>query len=214
MSDDLKAKLLDFFAHLTVKRIGISALALSVILSFYTVYENRQNIFEKAKAVTMGSDFKVSPPNVEQHAIVMRFMAIHPEIAFMTLIDADPVANRRTVIHRFFNDGSLESYFAKVDKERPGSGDGPLFSDNEQNNAQVLAIANGEFLCSETKGGILEKQFPSVAKDIMKSCRVPLPPAFRKSGGWFAMHLKADKDMAALKTDALTMSFLFFEASK
>jgi len=215
MNDELKSKVWEWFEHLTVHRIGVSALAICVAIGGYVGFENRQRLFDGVRSTgVLGATFKVTTPSKEQHEIISKFLVLHPEVAFISLLDADPVANRRTIVHRFYNDPVVEEFFKKADKERPGSGNGPLFTDNEANNAQVLAVANGEFMCSEVPGGILEKQFPKIATGIVKTCRVPLPPAFRKAGGWFAMHLRSAPDMASLKTDALTTSFLYFEADK
>jgi len=116
-------------------------------------------------------------------------------------------------VHRFFNSDSFEELFKRADQERPGSGDGPLFTEDPANNAQVLAVVNGEFLCTDVTNSILVKQFPHIAKAIVLSCRVPLPPAFGKAGGWFAMHMMHEPtDLSTFKTDALTLSYLYFES--
>jgi hypothetical protein len=211
LNDEHKTKILTFISRLTIKRVIVIALAGVVGLAGLVVYENRQKLFDSTmKVVTLG-DFVVDTPTEKQTALISTFMANHPEVLFITLVDADPVRNTRKVIHRFFNEDITRDYFAKIDKSRPGLGDGPLFTDSEANNAQVLSVANGEWFCSSTKGGILEKQFPQIAEQVTQTCRAPLPPAFRKAGGWFSIHLKGNADMASLKIDSLTMSFLYFE---
>lgn len=214
MSEELKAKVWLWFTKLTVKRLGISILALSSALFLYTFYENRQQFVEAVTKRVLPGDFSVKAPTAEQIEIVRKFLVIHPEVKFITLIDADPVTNRRVVIHRFSTDDTLVAYFAKIDKERPGIGDGPLFTDNQESNEQVLAISNGEFRCGPSKGGIVERLYPDVAKDVKISCRVPVPPAFRRAGGWFSLHLTTESEPPQLKTAGLTMSFLYFEATK
>ena len=216
MSEDLKTKIFTFLAHITVKRWLITAGVAISAIGLYSVFENRQKLFE-AGLGSVGSyvtDFIVQPPSKAQHEIAYNFLRLHPEIAFMTLIDADPLTNTRKVVHRFTLDPVIERYFAELDRDKPGVGDGPLFNNVEANNSQVIAISNGEFLCSPVKGGLIERIYPEIAKTLVKSCRVPLPPAFRRAGGWFAIHLKSDVDENRFKTDALTMSFLYFEAVK
>jgi hypothetical protein len=210
MTEDLKSKVWEWFAHLTVKRLIISAVAGAIGIGGWTLWENRQHVFDR-QAIKYDGDYKLPPPSADAQVLVQAFVNLRPEIVMVTLLDANPVSNTRNVVHRWFNEAAVRESVERVTKVNPLAGDGALFTSDPENNKQVLAVLSGEFYCAPVSGIILTA-YPEVAKRVKYSCRVPLPPAFGKATGWFAVHLEKwpPADMDNFKSLALMMSLTFY----
>lgn len=208
-----KNKVWDWFAHLTVKRLAISALAGALTIAGWTLWENRQKVFE-SQSIRYNGDYVLEKPSEKGQAIVSVFHKSRPEIVMITLLDANPVSNRREVVYRWFSDTATKTAVETQTSMNPTIGDGALFSQDPENNKQVLAVLSGEFYCAPAAGGIINIAFPDVAKRVKFSCRVPLPPAFGKATGWFTIHLTKWPldDIDRFKTEALTMSLTYFNS--
>lgn len=208
-----KNKIWEWFAHLTVKRLLISAVAGLVAIAGYTLWENRQKVFDN-QTIKYNGDYVLQKPGAEGNKVVGQFVNSHPEIVMVTLLDANPISNRRQVVSRWFNDPTVQSAVETITTANPTVGDGALFTADHENNKQVLAVLSGEFYCAPSGGGIITQAFPEVAKKVKYSCRIPLPPAFGKATGWFTVHLSKWPldDLDRFKTDALTMSLTYYNA--
>lgn len=210
-TEDIKVKAFDFFTKLTWRRLLISFIAATFSITLYTVWENRQTLFDVGKTGLNGvvGDYPLNPPGKTGKAIVNDFLKRHPEVLMLSLLDADPETNTRKVIARFSLDQDVLSAIEQETKGLPGIGNGPLFTADPENNLQVLAIINGEFKCAKTSGIVL-RVFPEFSKRVVWQCRVPVPPAFNKATGWMTLHLSkwpltADQEFD-LKSDSLTMA--------
>jgi len=198
--------------HATFKRVGAVSLLLFVFIAALAVYENRNRVYGSVISRTEG-DYVLEPPTDAGKAIVHNFAAKYPNIKMITLIDADPIGNRRIVVHRDFHDITLERIVRARTDIDPHIGDGVLFSANEQNNKEVLAVMAGEFLCTPNgPSTAISRAYPGSELLVTYGCRVPLPPAFNKATGWFTIHV--DKwpldNIEQLKVDALSMSLNYY----
>ena len=213
-----KDKLFEFFTKLNWYRLGISAVAALLIIFNYTLYENRQVIFNLAKplvtvsANTITADYRLEYPSVVGKNILNKLTLLHPEISMVSVIDADQISNSRTVVYRTFNDPVIEKIIKSTAEKIPDVGNGALFtSGDEASNIQVLAMLNGEFLCTPASG-ILVKAFPELGPHIEYQCMVPLPPAYNKATGWLTLHLKEwpVTDFNRLKNNSLIAALEYY----
>jgi hypothetical protein len=205
-------KVFDWFTTLTWPKYVLSTIAAATVITMVTLYENRQQVFEhRTPGVT--EDFELKQPSKDGVAIFENFLKAHPYVAYISLIDANPITNRRTVVARFYNDEQIKVMIESELADNPTAGDGSLFMNDPILNKQVLSILAGEFHCDPAKVGVIAKAFPEVAKRLKYSCRLPLPPAFGKATGWITLHL--DKwpldNLDSFKVDALTLSLLYYE---
>lgn len=199
---------------LTWKRVSMAAVAGVIGLAGFTMFENRQQMYDRFNPQLYAEDYPLVPPKAEGQKIIRDFMTRNPEVALITLIDADPVRNVRFPIYRAFNNEEVERVInaAAANGQR---GDGPLFNNTESNNKQIIAIMNGEFFCTPVNEGEFARLFPTLTTKIKYSCRAPLPPAFNKATGWFSMHLTGWPPKSGFdnfKFDALNMSLAYFNA--
>lgn len=204
-------KLDSILQHVTIARVFLVLLMFFGLLVMYTAFEHRHEVYSKA-GLKYDGDYEITPPSDKGRKLVENFMAKYPNIAMITLIDADPISNRRKPVARFFANRELELIFDSVLRKNSNAGDGPLLTSSPDNNAYVLAIMNGEFSCSPNKNTILTNQFPGSEKIVSYSCRVPLPPAYNKATGWFTIQLQKwpDERIEDLKVDALNMSLQYY----
>lgn len=200
--------------HVTFIRVFlVSILIIFAVLSL-TLYENRQRVYDDFSVAKLDGDFMLKPPSLKGTQILNELTAKYPEIAMISLIDADPVANTRRVIARIIPDTLLNKIVHEKTDTNPTIGDGPLFGSDPTSNRQILSIMNGEFSCDPVSGSILANIFPQSQTIVKFSCRVPLPPAFNKATGWFTIHLKEmpKEKLDRLKFDSLSASLMYYNA--
>lgn len=211
---DIKESVADFILHITWGKLIRTVIAGLVIISLIAIYENRQVFFNKINFSLNNTvdDFELKPPRLEGQKIIASFMNKNKEVVMLSVLDANPVTNRRNVVYRDFNDSKIKTLVDRYVLENPTVGDGALFTTDPINNKQILAILNGEFFCAENKNSIITQAFPGAAKQVVYSCRVPLPPSFGKATGWITLHLNKWplEDYDQFKSDALLMSLNYY----
>lgn len=212
MSDDLKTKIWDWFVHLTYKRLFISVIAGVVGITGITLWENRQMVFEN-RTINYVGDYPLEAPSESTSKMVQAYVSSRPEVLLVSLLDANPVTNSRNVVHRWYGNQQTMVEVESAVEKNPDVGNGALFNSNQENNTQVLAVLAGEFYCAPVSG-ILLTAYPELAKRVKYSCRAPLPPAYGKATGWFAIHLSAwpPADMDQFKNSSLMMALTYYEA--
>jgi hypothetical protein len=214
---DFKAKVLDFVKHLTWSRLALYVVTATFAISAYTVWENRQNLFNRAGTSLNNTvdDFALDAPSKVGVGIVADFMARHPEVAMISVVDANPIANQRIVVYRAFNDRRVQANVEQRLAHNSSVGDGPLFTADHDNNKQVLSILNGEFTCSEVRpDSQLATSYPELLPMTPYSCRIPLPPSFGKATGWFSLLMAKPPATGEyydrLKFESLMMSLNYY----
>lgn len=208
-------KIMQWLTTLTWPKLALALVAVTSGITMYTLYENRQKVFEfQTGARGQADDFELMAPTKDGKAIFEAFLKLHPEVAYIALVDANPLSNRRITVARFYNDKEIQGIIENATRDTPSLGDGPLLTADPILNKQVLAILAGEFYCDPAKDGVIAKVFPEAAKRLSYTCRVPLPPAFNKATGWLAIHLNKwpSDDLEKFKIDALTLSLSYYNA--
>ena len=208
-------KILDFLRTLTWKRYGISTIAVITGIVGYTLFENRQKVYDKMQPQLYAEDYPLTAPGPVGKKILAELASKYPEIAIITIVDADPVRNQRIPVFRLFLDKDLEDIVKRVVGESTDKGNGPLFSSDEESNKQVIAIMNGEFACTPGMIGEFVKLFPESKSIVKHSCRIPLPPAFNRATGWISLHFRewpVGRGYDSIKYDALSASLAYFNA--
>lgn len=211
--DKLFAGLTELLKHATMLKVFAVTLLLVAVTAVVTVYENRQHVYDSFAIANINGDYHINEPRPEGRKLMQDLVAKYPNIAMISLIDADPIRNTRRKVYRAYGNDELRVVMEETDRRDPTAGDGPLFSYNEVSNKQMLAIMSGEFLCSTTDGSPI-LNFAGAEKHISYQCRVPLPPAFNKATGWFTIQLKSwpDDKIEQMKFDALNMSLAYYYA--
>ena len=205
------AKVFDWFTHLTWPKMILATVAAVLMLTIYTLYENRQKVFDfKTSIIT--EDFMMEPPSKAGREVFEQYLRLHPEVSYISVLDANPITNERMVIARFYNDKEIKAIVETQVLANPTISNSSLMTADPVMNKQVLAILAGEFYCDPAQGGFIAKAFPEVAKRLVYSCRVPLPPAFNKATGWITLHLNKWplEDLEKFKVTALTLGLTYY----
>jgi hypothetical protein len=210
--EKLLEKLDSLLQHVTGKRVFLVLMLGLGLLFLYTAFEQRHVLYSKADLMSTNGDYVITAPSPVGQKLLKDLIAKYPNIAMITIIDADPVTNRRVPVARVFGNKEIQRLFEDVLAKNPKAGEGPLITADANNNAQVYAIMNGEFQCAPNKNTILSNNFPGSDKLVTYSCRVPLPPAFGKATGWFTLQLSTwpEERIESLKVDALSMSLQYY----
>lgn len=205
-------KIISWAMTLTWPKLIIAATAVVVGIAGLTLYENRQKVFADLQSARLTDDFKIEPPTKAGDEVFEAFLRSHPEVLMISLIDANPITNRREVVRRYFNNSDLKKVVLDAVAVNPGIGDGPLLTAEPQMNSQVLKILNGEFHCDPAAVGPIFKAFPDAIRVVKYSCRVPLPPAFNRATGWLTLHLSKwpIDDLERFKMAGLQLSQTYY----
>ncbi len=206
-------KLLKILQHLTWKKYIIASLAAFTGIVAYTFYENRQGVYESQFPVMRG-DYELNEPGKEGRQLLNDFMRRHPEIGLLTIIDADPISNRRLPIYRLYNSEAMRSIIEE-NYEQGRDGSGPLFSSDNVGNEQILAVLSGELKCEEVTQGMFTKLVPGAQQAAVYSCRIPIPPSYQYVTGWISIHFKTwppGSSLDVLKQDALRLGLEYYRA--
>lgn len=175
----LKAKWTQVLMLLVLSFSGIAA---------WTVYENRQKVYDRIAQPISSGDWPLEYPEEETQKVFVEFARTHPGVALMSVIDADPVKNKRSVVYRYFNNEAVKSYVSG-EEAQGRSGNGLLYGVDPETNRQTLAIFNAQVSCEDSSKGFFAKIFPDVPKFVGTSCRIPLPPIYGLTTGWISIHI-------------------------
>lgn len=198
---------------LTFARVMLFTLFIAVFITTYTLWENRQTLYNRASVVKITGDFELGIPGKDAKQLIDTFVATHPDILVAAVIDADPIRNRRIPRYRSYGNKQVEEIFAEA-LTYGMTGIQPLYNSDELNNKQILSVMSGEFSCSPAlqNSGVLQAM-PSMSKYIVASCRIPIPPAYNEATGWIGIHLKKwppSGGLDSLKFDSLNMAIAYY----
>lgn len=198
---------------LTFYRLLLLIVFVAVFVTGYTLWENRQTLYNRASVIKITGDYELSVPTYKAKELLSTFVKTHPEVVFLGVIDADPIRNRRTPKYRVYGNYLVESIVG-IALESGVTGVLPLYSYDETNNKAVLSVMSGEFTCSPaTPGSGLLFAMPELVPHIAATCRVPIPPAYNEATGWIALHLSTwppKGGLDNLKFDALNMAIAYY----
>lgn len=210
MFEKLLSHVDDILHAVTLKRVLLTLLLSFGLLMVYAMYENRQRIYSGILNDPVIGDYKLEHPTNRGKQALDDFVRRDKNIMLLTLIDADPLNNLRIPVYRSYGSEEVKRLIESSGDSR-AAGSGPLFNTDPKNNEQILALMNGEMTCSPVNEGMFARMFDGVDRLVKYSCRVPLPPAFKKATGWFSIHLREmPEDMAKFKYEALNMSSLYY----
>ena len=196
----------------TWNKLLVAAVSGLLLIVGMTVFENRQRIYERAWSPISKGDYPLQQPSDEGKKLFSEFTKRYPNIALITVVDADPVANTRKPIYRHFNNRVVEKYI-KEEEEQGRTGAGLLYGVDPDANRQTLAIFNAQVTCEDSSKGFFAKAFPGVKDMVGTSCRVPIPPVYGLTTGWLSIHfIGKQDDNPELVMDMLNLSVNYYRA--
>jgi hypothetical protein len=197
---------LSLWKMMTWKRLAMLLLFVAITIGGYTVWENRQNIYLKTIG-RIDAEFNLEPIvlSAESKHSLIELVANESQIEVLQVIEVDPYRNTRKQIFWTAKPGEANDIMIRgpngtgtATKPREGV-TLPLFSSDEQQNAQMVSVINSEYRCGPAESSGLVKVYPHLKEKIKISCRVPLPPnGLGKLRGYIAIHTSVDMNQFQL----------------
>lgn len=203
----------EWLKEATWHKLALLAATLILFGIALAYYENRQVIYNRIVPNQMTGDWPLAYPSEQAQAILAGFAKRHPQAALITIIDADPERNRRTVVYRHFNNRAVEE-FVRAREAAGQDGSGLLYGTDIESNKQVLAINDGQVVCDDASKGFFASAFKGVERLVSYSCRVPIPPAAFNVTGWISIHFVAPPEIPTeeLRQQMLALAMAYYKS--
>lgn len=185
-------------------------------LSFY---ENRERIYHKVFKPGVLSTEGLHTVSLETKEQIDKLLSVHQEIDVLTVLKFDFSQGKRVPIYRGFNNPEIARRVGErleaSNPKGPIYGTVPIFTDDRDSNMEIVAILNGEFLCTVSGKGGIYTAFPELAGRIKMSCRIPIPPAINYGAprGYIAVHFKesqSPEQLALITKELLSLAMFIY----
>lgn len=196
----------DVTDKLTVTRLLLVLLA-SIIATFSMFfYDNRTILFEAAiKAISPSHEALNWDLSRESKIEVVKFIRDSALINFALVAQVDLQKNRRNVRFWELQSGMVNEIKNKAALMVPM----PVFDEDGRNTSQILAVLNGDFICTPYEETIFHKLFPELTPEMPIICRVSIPPVYGHATGILTIGLTKKptiEEMGAIKQAVVELS--------
>lgn len=212
MSEHNLIKALRHVQSITVVRVLIIVSFAMLLVSSLILYEARTSFLQKHVNVltttVQPSSLKLNPVGVKS---LTDFMESHRDIAALGVVAVDMEENTRLPLVTLYNDDHVKNALEAAEDKQPQ----PLFTNDPQNNANVSALLNGEFVCVP-HGSVTHVGRVKSEPLIKTTCRVPIPPYYGKLMGYLVIHSVHELsiyEIDRLRRDALRLSIDIYYAN-
>lgn len=200
------SKYIGFFNKLvqiiTLKKVIIWALAGTVGVLGYTIFENSKTVYSLITGETYKTNnvlFKISEPS---RIVLKKFVDELPIISSLIILNVDIRHNQRIPIYWYSSDTIIQrtlnaNYADRIVRI-------PAFSSNEKNNAEIVSMLNGEFTCN--RNAEIINIIASAADKFTYLCSMSLPPYYGQFSGYMIITLKTLPDRSTLDLIKLEMT--------
>lgn len=191
--------------------VMIVALALFVV-ALYTAYENRESIYRTIK----GSDKPLMseysfPMSGQSYGSMKHFVDTYGEVISLAVWAAEPQINTRLLVSFYSEDLTITAnYEAIAAKHIAGI---RLFTNEEKNDAQIVRLMNGEWICLKTDDTMYATLAPDIPRRAPVMCRTSLPPYYGEFSGFIEIGLYSNvhpQTLEQIKLDAVKISNTIF----
>lgn len=200
-----------FIKWATPKRVLLLAFAAISLIIGITVFEQRSTL---ANILTAGHQ--------EQAAAPQEFRAVlTPEIKdkIQTIVTRSPIinmigvmtvnlrVNQRDMFYFYSNEPAIELEWRKYLSSRGTIQ--PVFTSDEKNNTQMVAVINGEFACYKFEDTNNARMLPGMAHKMPYVCRVSLPPYYGEFSGYLMLGLASapsETEQGELRIEAVRLA--------
>lgn len=183
-----------FIAWETPKRLFMLFAFCMISIISYTLFEQRSAIFaastDNLSMPPMAVQKIFVPPDINEK--IKQLTQQQQNIVFVSLVSADLRVNQREMVY-FYSPNSLVNLIHDEALKMRGKTHA-IFGTDEGENAQMVAMINGEFACykySETSNMRIAPRGNIVAPYL---CRISLPPYYDEFYGYLTFGLKSEPD--------------------
>lgn len=179
-----------FLNTLTWGKVAQVAVLLALLISFWFAYHFRENMYASLKMNTLTeTDYviviELTPETkIKITETVTRFPNM---VAGIQIVNINFRKNTRTASYSFISDPVLKKSIE--DFQNNSIADTPIFNDNETNNRRVIALVNGEFICTPFKDTIAITTYSGSVNNISHICSVSIPPHYGKFSGYLNIYV-------------------------
>lgn len=192
---------IDFVSKLvktiTLSRVIIWSLAGLVGVLGYTAFENRKDLFDfnvdddtHTTSNALSQTFTLSATSKEE---LKEFTDSDKSVVGVAVLTADIRLNVRKALYSYAIPSAKDNpdqQFKNISVQRL-----PLFTNDPENNRQMVKLINGEFHCAPYATSALAKATPGLNKNVVSICRVSLPPYYGYFSGFITAFLSVDPDI-------------------
>lgn len=177
---------------ITLRSVLLWSLAAMATVVFYTAFEHRDEIFHTSGHQSgragnpVGLEFTIGQTTKDAIKI---FVESDSDVVGVGVLSADIRLNSRKSI--FFYADSVDLKSASPPQVLAVARL-PLFTNNLDNNRQVVKLINGEFVCAPYLSSQLAKAAPDLNPGVITICRAGLPPYYGHFSGFITVFLNSD----------------------
>lgn len=171
---------------ITFSRVLVWSFTAVTVMSLYTFYENRAKLlaYFTAPDVTsmVGVTFTVGQETQSQ---IQTIVNGDPRIAGIAVMSTDLRFNEAKSVFFYGNEPTLRQVYDQA--ARAGSDRLPLFTSNDENNAGIIKLINGQFTCVKFETTLMARIYPELRNTIKALCRSSIPSYY----GYFSGYVSA-----------------------
>lgn len=200
---------------LTWKKL-VQLLAFIFIMGLaWATYENRETIYGY-----------VTQKRIDPAASLTRELSKSTKVQINSITEKSDLIVRVTVVVADFQRNQRIEVYSYVSSNQPGLkrmyeiflansiGNPPLFSDNVEDNKKLVALINGEFVCSPYDTSFNQRLAPETAAYIKYSCSNGIPASYGRFTGIITLYLNRaprPDESEQLRIVAKNLSTLIFD---
>lgn len=176
---------------ITLRRVLTWAAAGFISIIGITIYENRKIVFSDFFSENVinpyGTTFQVGTETRDRiEEIVNRF----DDIVGIMVMSADLRLNEAHTLH--FYSKSTQFVVAHDASQRRGNDIIPIFTNLEENNAEMVKAVNGEFGCVAFDRSLMGRLYPQLSDEIKQVCRASIPSYYGHFSGYLTVFLRVE----------------------
>lgn len=173
---------------ISLSRVFVWSFTALMLISFYTVYENRTKLlsFITAPVPTnmVGLTFEVGQTTRDQ---LNNIVNGEQRIVGISVVSTDLRLNEARTIYFKGDDPTLNSVFEQpVETDRSRL---PLFTSNDESNSQIIRLINGQFTCASFEKTLVSKIYPELATTVRSICRSSIPSYYGYFSGYVEVYV-------------------------
>lgn len=181
----------------TWKLVTIFATLIAIMaVSIYT-FQHRNPIIEALvghKIFMANPTTKAPYPGIETKKEIQKFADSRPEILGITVSKSDFELNTRTVTYHYFKQKDIQKSWEATDGVAR-----ELFGENTVQNARIVDLINGQFVCTPTADSLGAKFHPILLRYSKTMCSIAVPPGYGDFLGWINFYMVETPTFAELE---------------
>ncbi len=171
---------------ITLSRVFMWAFVALTVISSYTLYENRTKLlsFITAPSPTnmVGMTFTVGQETKDRVTVLV---GGDSRIAGIAVMSTDLRLNEAKALYFYGDNPNLVTVFNR--SIEVGSNRLPMFTNNDESNAQIIKLINGQFVCVPFEKALISKIYPELSPSVKTICRSSIPSYY----GYFSGYVEA-----------------------